>query len=255
MVYGIERFKEYFCDYTEQYILIGGTACAILLDEIGVPFRATKDLDVVLLIEALNESFGYKFWEFIEAGGYEHRGKSTGKEQFYRFTNPSEAGFPAMIELFSRRPDKIKLHFNSLLTPIHIAEEITSLSAILLNDAYYNLLLEGRSIVSGYSVLGMEYIVLFKIKAWLDLSERVRDGEPIDSKTVKKHKNDVFRLLRNVSPGIRIPVEKAVREDVKSFLVKVIEDPPDLKNIGFRKMTLEAMCLQIRELYGITVKT
>ncbi|MDD3926722.1 MAG: hypothetical protein PHT33_08700 [bacterium] len=110
MVYGIERFKEYFSDYTEQYILIGGTACAILLDEIGVPKR---------------------------------------------------------------------------------------------------------------------------------------------SRNIKMMSFGCYVLLRNVSPGIRIPVEKAVREDVKSFLVKVIEDPPDLKNLGFGKMTLEAICLQIRELYGI----
>ena len=65
MVYGIEKFKEYFIDYSGQYVFIGGTACVILLDEIGVSFRATKDLDMVLIIEALDESFGLKFWEFI----------------------------------------------------------------------------------------------------------------------------------------------------------------------------------------------
>jgi len=62
MVYGIEKFKEYFSDYTGQYVFIGGTACDILLEEIGSTFRATKDLDMVLIIEALDESFGKKFW-------------------------------------------------------------------------------------------------------------------------------------------------------------------------------------------------
>jgi predicted nucleotidyltransferase len=57
MVHGLEKFKEYFGDHTHQYVFIGGTACDILMDELGVPFRATKDLDIVLIIEALDSSF------------------------------------------------------------------------------------------------------------------------------------------------------------------------------------------------------
>lgn len=35
MVYGIKKFKEYFANYTGQYVFIGGTACDILLETIG----------------------------------------------------------------------------------------------------------------------------------------------------------------------------------------------------------------------------
>ncbi|MCT4634496.1 MAG: hypothetical protein N4A76_17425 [Firmicutes bacterium] len=73
MVYGIDKFKEYFADYTGQYVFIGGTACAILLDEMGAEFRATKDLDMVLIIEEIDGEFGERFWSFIEDGKYEHR--------------------------------------------------------------------------------------------------------------------------------------------------------------------------------------
>lgn len=51
MVYGLEKFKEYFEGFTDQYVFIGGTACDILMKEMGTPFRATKDLDIVLIIE------------------------------------------------------------------------------------------------------------------------------------------------------------------------------------------------------------
>lgn len=78
MVHGLEKFKEYFSDYTNQYVFIGGTACEILMEELGAPFRATKDLDMVLIIEALDASFGETFWKFIEDGGYKHREKHTG---------------------------------------------------------------------------------------------------------------------------------------------------------------------------------
>ncbi|AOM83906.1 hypothetical protein [Salisediminibacterium beveridgei] len=63
MVHGIEKFKEYFRDHTHQYVFIGGTACDILMEESGGEFRATKDLDIVLIIEVLDSSFGDTFWE------------------------------------------------------------------------------------------------------------------------------------------------------------------------------------------------
>lgn len=83
-----------------------------------------------------------KFWEFIEDGGYENRQKSTGEDQFYRFTNPTHLDYPIMIELFSQKPYEFNFNFEKGLTPIHIDDSIVSLSAILLNDVYYDLLLK-----------------------------------------------------------------------------------------------------------------
>lgn len=251
MVYGIEKFKEYFSDYTGQYVFIGGTACDILLEEIGSTFRATKDLDMVLIIEALDESFGKKFWEFIQDGGYEYREKSTGKHQFYRFVKPSKFGFPTMIELFSHKPENMQFNFEQFLTPIHIGDEIASLSAILLNDAYYKLLLNGKRIVDGYSVLDLEYIILFKIRAWLDFIQQIQAGELVDSRTLKKHKNDIFRLLINVSPLTKIEVEDEINKDIVQFLVKIRDYKPELKHIGIEMLTFEELLDRIRELYGI----
>ncbi|MGN0153354.1 MAG: hypothetical protein ACI4A3_02810 [Lachnospiraceae bacterium] len=52
MVKGLDMFREYFAEYTDQYVLIGGAACDISFGENEVDFRATKDSDVVLIIEA-----------------------------------------------------------------------------------------------------------------------------------------------------------------------------------------------------------
>ncbi|RGH40342.1 MULTISPECIES: hypothetical protein [Clostridia] len=52
MVKGLDTFQKYFKDYEEQYVLIGGTACDILFESNEVNFRATRDLDMVLIIEA-----------------------------------------------------------------------------------------------------------------------------------------------------------------------------------------------------------
>ena len=67
---GINLFRDYFRDYTDQYVLIGGAACDISFGSNDVDFRATKDLDIVLIVEALTVEFAERFWEFIRAGRY-----------------------------------------------------------------------------------------------------------------------------------------------------------------------------------------
>ena len=109
MVKGLDVFRAWFADYPDQYILIGGTAATLAMEEAGLDFRATKDLDVVLHVEALTPAFGETFWRFIEAGGYEIRQASdTGKPAFYRFQKPTDNSFPVMVELFSRAPDSLR---------------------------------------------------------------------------------------------------------------------------------------------------
>lgn len=49
-------------------------------------------------------------------------------------------GYPAMIELFAKTD--YFLEEAGLLTPIHIDENVSSLSAILLNESIYQLLTE-----------------------------------------------------------------------------------------------------------------
>lgn len=177
MVHGLEIFREYFKDYTEQYVLIGGTAASIIMEEFGNQFRATKDLDIVLIVEMVNKEFGEKFWEFIKAGDYQNKNNSTGEEQFYRFSEPKNSEYPSMIELFSKKTAFLKSEYEGRFTPIHIDSSVASLSAILLNDEYYELLRQGRKNENGLSILNIETLILFKMKAWLDMQERKENGE------------------------------------------------------------------------------
>lgn len=64
--------------------------------------------------------------------------------------------------------DFIVLQDDAMITPIPIDEEISSLSAILLNEAYYELLKNGQMIVDGIPVLTLTCLIPFKAKAWLD---------------------------------------------------------------------------------------
>lgn len=105
------------------------------MDSAGLEFRATKDLDIVLHIEALNPTFGRIFWTFVGRGQYEIRQASqTGKPVLYRFQKPADTRYPAMLELFCRSPDGIELAEDANLTPIPIGDAVASLSAILLGQ-------------------------------------------------------------------------------------------------------------------------
>ncbi|MFW6030762.1 MAG: hypothetical protein ACOCRO_11015, partial [Halanaerobiales bacterium] len=156
------------------------------------------------------------------------------KRQYYRFTKPEDSSFPKMIELFSRHPNNFQLNSDKGLTPIYIDETIASLSVILLNDAYYNLLIEGNITVDGFSIIDIETLILFKVKAWLDLKRRRESGNKVDSKDIKKHKNDVFRLLVNVSPTARIKTVEVVQKDINQFVKQIQNNKPDINNLGIR---------------------
>ena len=51
MVIGLEAFREAFKGYEDCYTIIGGTACDILMNKANLDFRATRDIDMILLIE------------------------------------------------------------------------------------------------------------------------------------------------------------------------------------------------------------
>ncbi len=100
MVRESETFRRYFEGYENQYVLIGGAACDIVFESNETLFRATRDLDVVLIVEALTPAFGEKFREFIRDGGYRNKATNGEKPQFYRFDKPEDDSYPKMIELF-----------------------------------------------------------------------------------------------------------------------------------------------------------
>lgn len=175
MVEGFESFRDKFKDYPDSYTIIGGAACDILMNEADTPFRATKDIDMILLLENRYKDFAKTFWEYITEGGYKCGWKSSDEMRFYRFTEP-KSGYPVQIELFSRMPD-YHLDIPEGIIPLHIDDDTKSLSAILLNTDFYEFMLKGRRVIDGVSVLGTEYLIPFKMFAWIDLKNKKAAGE------------------------------------------------------------------------------
>jgi len=225
MVKGLDVFREYFAGHADQFVLIGGTAATLAMEDAGLEFRATKDLDIVLHVEALNAAFGEVFWKFVEEGGYEIRQASaTGKPVFYRFQKPADGRFPFMLELFCRAPDGIKLAEGSHLTPIPLDEAVASLSAILLDNDYYEFIMAGRKESDGLPWVGEDRLIPLKATAWLELNERKANGENVDTKDIRKHANDVMRLSQLLAPDSRFPLAARIADDLSRFLDGITSD-------------------------------
>ena len=229
MVKGIDTFRRYFAEYEEQYVLIGGAACDVAFESNDTAFRATRDLDMVLIVEALTPEFGGKFWEFIQDGGYRNKSTNGQKPQFYRFDKPENEAYPKMVELFCR--SNFELREMTGITPIHIDDEVSSLSAILLNDDYYRILLEGKVVRNGLSVLRPEYLILFKAKAFLDLKQRKDRGETVDSKNISKHKKDILRIAAELVLESIGELPEAVETDIRAFINLLAQDPFDSNSL------------------------
>ena len=232
---GIAKFKEYFAGYESNYVVIGGAACGLYAEMYAQTPRVTHDIDTVLVVEALTHAFVERFWQFVKDGGYRGLETSQGKHEHFRFRLPSEPGFPEQIELFSRDIGILSAPADARLTPIPVDEDLSSLSAILMNEAYYRYTIEHCKVVDGVHVAKVESLICLKCRAYMDLARRRADGEFIDSRKVNKHKRDVFRLTAMLGAEERFAVPAELLSDVRTFAEMVRTNMPNsdaLKAMG-----------------------
>jgi len=249
MVKGLDIFRDHFRDYAGQYMLIGGTACDVLLEAANQAFRVTKDLDIVLCAEALTDDFFRAFWKFVKAGGYQIRQKNDGRPQLYRFAKPADRRYPNMLEIFSRKPGFVTAE-DARLAPIPSDDEAYSLSAILLDDAYYELVKSGTITIDGISVVSANYLIPLKARAYMDLRTRREAGESIDSKAISKHKNDIVRLMIIATNDGRLALPGNMKADVDAFVTIMREERPVLQDLGITMTTLDEMLEKMETMYS-----
>ena len=152
-----------------------------------------------------------------------------------------------MIELFSHTDFELKNNIG--ITPLHVSDDISSLSAILLDDEYYQVLLDGRVIENGFSVLRPEYLILFKAKADLDLSSRKAQGEAVDSADIKKHKKDVLRLTVEMVLNPVSDLPESVVDDIRHFFNNLREDEFDQNSLKTYRVTNEQVISRLRSVF------
>lgn len=227
MVRGLDLFRERFKEFEGSFVLIGGSACDEWFGTAGLEFRGTKDLDIVLIIEVLSPEAITALRKFVSDGGYEIREKTAGVPVLYRFAKPKNEAFPFMLEFFSRKPDGIQLGEGQGIVPVRADGDHHSLSALLLDDAYYSLIKQHHDVHDGLPFATATALIPLKALAWHNLTRDKAAGIEVDSKNIAKHRNDVFRLAGILpgQPGPELP--KPITDDLSRFLKSFPEDSPE----------------------------
>lgn len=216
---GLAHFSNYFKEFENDYVIIGGGAAAAYLEDEGLDFRATQDIDMVLFTNNSNE-LNAKISAYIALGEYHINERTEDVPRYYRFTKPKQEEFPKVVEIFSRNENEIELKNGQYIIPVQ-NDEKTQLSAILLDEEYFELI-RNNSIKTekGFSVINPYGNICLKARAFRELQDR---GE--EKKKVSKHKKDVLRLVQALGEE-KLPLQGKPKEDVLK-IVEAINEMPD----------------------------
>lgn len=230
---GLEIFKEAFEAYSDNYVIIGGTACDITMQGTVVRPRATHDIDMIVIVENMTPSFAKRFWEFVKEAGYrpEKRKQIEGepaKYELYRFVN-GKTGYPEMIELLSRHPDILGEPSNLVIEPLPIDGDVSSLSAIIMDDDFYHFTIKHSKLTDGVRHADSAALVCLKTRAYLNLLQDKAEGKHVNSKDIKKHRSDVLKNVVIITDE-SISAPMAIVDCVKDFVSSIRADWDTLSN-------------------------
>jgi hypothetical protein len=99
-------------------------------------------------------------------------------------------------------------------------------------------------------LVGAAQLIALKARAWIDLTEREALGEKIDSKTIKKHKNDVFRLYQILDPTSDPAAPEVVKSDVREFNSRMHAEI-DLKALGVGAARLKDILQEMARVFRL----
>jgi len=234
---GLDKFREAFAGFSDNYVIIGGTACDIAMTGTVVRPRATHDIDMIIIVENMTAEFGERFWSFIREAGYrpERRKTEPGetpKYEFYRFVN-GKTGYPQMIELLSRHPEVLGQPKDLVIEPLIISDDVSSLSAIIMDDEFYNFTITNSVMTDGIRHASPIALIALKARAYLNLLNDKAQGKHVNTRDIKKHRSDVMKSAIIASPEpVKAPpaISACVQDFVASIRTKYDELAPSLSS-------------------------
>jgi len=187
MVKGLNIFRDCFRQFEGSFTLIGGAACDEWFTAQGLPFRATKDLDIVLIIEVLAP-------EAIRAlAGFHRRWAIRDPPANGRITcalslcQTAEGAIPVHVGVFQpeagrdqpgRRAKKSCRCRNRRPSPV--CPPFSSMT--ITTRSFQN----HKDVRDGLSFANATALIPLKANAWLNLSKRKAGGEKLDAKDIRQ---------------------------------------------------------------------
>lgn len=226
MVKGLETFRKAMQPYKEHFVIIGGTACDIRLTGTAMIPRATEDIDIIVVIERLTEEFVRAIWQFVKDGNYkaEKRISQQGQSVYalYRFTlQDNSLDYPQKIELLSRHSDLLGESSGYHIEPIPTDEDSHSLSAIIMDDDYYDFTIHHTDEIDGLLIANNKALIVLKANAYLNLLKEREAGRQVNSKDIRKHRSDVLKLIAAGNYPEPQPVNSKIYASISLFIDEV----------------------------------
>jgi hypothetical protein len=131
--------------------------------------------------------------------------------------------------LFSRKPDNIVLPEDFHLTPIPTDEELSSLSAMLLHDDFYEFTIKNCDVHDGLMVANELALIALKVKAYLNNQQRKADGHVIREDDVVKHEKDVLKLIATLNGNILADCPDIIKEDISVYIALLRTEKTDIR--------------------------
>ncbi|MBQ9436047.1 MAG: hypothetical protein IJU33_07980 [Bacteroidales bacterium] len=254
---GLEKFREAFEAFSENYVVIGGTACEIAMRGTAVRPRATHDIDMIVVVEKMTDIFAERFWAFIREGGY-HPAKrrqiedGNPKYELYRFVE-GKPEYPAMIELLSRHPDILGEPKGFTIDPLPVDGVVPSLSAIIMDDDYYQFTINHSKLTASIRHADSAALIALKSRAYLNLMSDKAAGRQVNSHDIKKHRSDVLKNVVIMEED-HVVAPASIVSCVKEFVASIREDwdalaTPLSKALGQNVAFVENLLEQLDELF------
>lgn len=218
--HGFDHFCNFLKGLESSFVIIGGGAAYILMDDDGLEFRATKDVDLVVIARApeLNE----RILTYVKNGGYGSKESTSNLPRYYRFQKPTDPECPKLIEIFARNELGLELEKNQHIIPI-TDPKADKLSVILLDDEYFDLI--RNNIVtssSGIPLINALANICLKARAHRELFERKQAGDDtVDEKDIQKHLKDIWRLAVTLTGTEVITLNGMPEKDIGEAIRKL----------------------------------
>jgi len=204
----------------DQYVVIGGAAAAILLEEQALEFRKTKDVDLVLLTNDSDE-LNSRISQYVQKGKYQVKEATEGAPRYYRFQKPEDEMCPEIIEIFARNEQQIELLDGQYVIPVQ-NDSVAKISAILLDEEYFALTkANSQQVASGGSIVNALGNICLKARAHRELSDRKANGESVDDKDIRKHRNDILRLAVSLTGQERLTLGPISKTDLELAMTEL----------------------------------
>ena len=112
------------------------------------------------------------------------------------------------------------------------------------------LLSDGRIVVDEIPMLSYSYLILFKAKAWLNLTAERDDGKHVNSNDIKKHKNDIARLSVLFTGTDSVIVPTTIYNDLHEFINAFENKPPSMEDLEIPAITSDDVVETLRSVYS-----